>query len=228
MSSDLLVSIILCTRGRAAKLQQTLEGFGKIRIAPGWKAELLVVDNGSTDNTATVVRNTKLRNMPVRYLYEAKKGKSNALNAGLAHGQGEIILIADDDVSPAEDWAGSAGLIGSETSKKFHGEGFDVFGIDNDMRARFFGADASTAGTRARLQTSLANYRHEDLDIRDAGRVEALFSRLGTAVKVVIHTAAQPFARLGGTRSGHRLPSECPWHLDAAVQACRKGRSHGV
>ena len=87
---------------------------------------------------------------------------------------------------------GSAGLIGSETCKKFHEENFDVVGIDNDMRARFFGAAASTAGTRGRLQVSLENYRHEDLDIRDAGRVEALFARLGTAVKVVIHTAAQP------------------------------------
>ena len=67
-----------------------------------------------------------------------------------------------------------------------------MVGIDNDIRARFFGAAASTAGTRGRLQVSLENYRHEDLDIRDAGRVEALFARLGTAVKVVIHTAAQP------------------------------------
>ena len=46
---------------------------------------------------------------------------------------------------------GSAGLIGSETSKKFHRENFHVVGIDNDMRARFFGAAASTAGTRGRL-----------------------------------------------------------------------------
>ena len=88
--------------------------------------------------------------------------------------------------------SGSAGLIGSETSKKFHAENFDVVGIDNDMRARFFGSDASTSGTRALLQVSLENYRHEDLDIRDVDRVDALFGRLGTAVKVVVHTAAQP------------------------------------
>jgi CDP-paratose 2-epimerase len=87
---------------------------------------------------------------------------------------------------------GSAGLIGSETCKKFHAEGFEVVGIDNDMRARFFGAEASTAGTRAQLQTSLKNYQHEDLDIRDTQQVDALFGRLGSDVKVVIHTAAQP------------------------------------
>ena len=87
---------------------------------------------------------------------------------------------------------GSAGLIGSETCKKFHAEQLDVVGIDNDMRARFFGADASTAKTRRLLEASLERYRHEDLDIRDAGKVDALFARLGPAIKVVVHTAAQP------------------------------------
>jgi CDP-paratose 2-epimerase len=87
---------------------------------------------------------------------------------------------------------GSAGLIGSETCKKFHDEQFDVVGIDNDMRARFFGADASTAKTRARLQESLPRYRHEDLDIRDRAGIDALFRRIGSSIKVVVHTAAQP------------------------------------
>jgi len=87
---------------------------------------------------------------------------------------------------------GSAGLIGSETCKRFHAEGFDVVGIDNDMRARFFGPEASTAATRGRLQASLKNYKHEDLDIRDRDGIEALFRRLGSDIKVVIHTAAQP------------------------------------
>ncbi len=87
---------------------------------------------------------------------------------------------------------GSAGLIGSETSKKFHAEGLDVVGVDNDMRARFFGADASTMDTRKRLQVCLKNYAHEDLDIRDNDRVDSLFRRLGGQVKVIVHTAAQP------------------------------------
>ena len=87
---------------------------------------------------------------------------------------------------------GSAGLIGSETCKKFHGEGFDVVGVDNDMRARFFGPEASTAGTRSQLQASLKNYRHEELDIRDMAGIEALFKRLGDNIKCVVHTAAQP------------------------------------
>ncbi len=87
---------------------------------------------------------------------------------------------------------GSAGLIGSGACQKFHAEGFDVIGIDNDMRATFFGADASTIPTRQRLEASLRRYAHHNIDIRDRDAVEALFRRLGSAVKVVIHTAAQP------------------------------------
>ncbi len=87
---------------------------------------------------------------------------------------------------------GSAGLIGSETCKKFHAEGFEVLGIDNDMRSRFFGPEASTKGTKQRLQAALNKYHHQDLDIRDTAKVEELFSKHGSAVKVIIHTAAQP------------------------------------
>src|SRR5262245_5936981 len=87
---------------------------------------------------------------------------------------------------------GSAGLIGSEASRGFHAEGFDIVGLDNDMRARFFGPEASTSRTRDRLLATLKNYRHQDLDIRDQAGLDALFQRLGKDVKVIIHAAAQP------------------------------------
>jgi CDP-paratose 2-epimerase len=60
------------------------------------------------------------------------------------------------------------------------------------MRARFFGAEASTALTRTKLEKSLENYRHEAVDIRDNTAVNAVFAKLGTSIKVVVHTAAQP------------------------------------
>ena len=104
MPSDLSVSIILCTRDRAAGLKQTLEALGKVRIPSGWKAEVLVVDNGSTDGTATVARNAKLQNLEARYFYEPQKGKGHALNAGLAQARGEIILTTDDDVVVPKEW----------------------------------------------------------------------------------------------------------------------------
>jgi len=87
---------------------------------------------------------------------------------------------------------GSGGLIGSETCKRFHAEGFDVVGVDNDLRAYFFGKEASTSGTRAKLEAALPRYRHESLDIRDREGVEAMVRKLGAALDVVVHTAAQP------------------------------------
>jgi CDP-paratose 2-epimerase len=87
---------------------------------------------------------------------------------------------------------GSSGLIGSETCKRFHAEGFDIVGVDNDLRSYFFGKEASTAGTRAQLEATLPRYRHVPLDIRDREGVEALVQKLGASLALVVHTAAQP------------------------------------
>lgn len=87
---------------------------------------------------------------------------------------------------------GSAGLIGAETARLFAGRGFDVVGIDNDMRKSFFGAEASTLSSRRALETSLKGYRHVDADIRDKRAMEEVFSRHAGAIAVVVHAAAQP------------------------------------
>jgi CDP-paratose 2-epimerase len=87
---------------------------------------------------------------------------------------------------------GSAGLIGSEAAAFFAGQGLEVVGIDNDMRRYFFGAEASTAATRARLERQLRGYSHSAADIRDGEAIQALFARYGRAIKLVLHTAAQP------------------------------------
>lgn len=87
---------------------------------------------------------------------------------------------------------GSAGLIGSETTKWFHEQGFDVIGIDNDMRAWFFGEQASTTPTRQKLESSLNRYRHHNIDIRNADALRDLFAKYGKDIKIIVHTAAQP------------------------------------
>ena len=87
---------------------------------------------------------------------------------------------------------GSAGLIGAESVRFFAAEGFDIVGIDNDMRRVFFGPEASTAWSRRRLETEIKNYRHIDGDIRNAELLDTVFARYGTAIAAVIHTAAQP------------------------------------
>ena len=87
---------------------------------------------------------------------------------------------------------GSAGLIGSETVKHFASEGYRVVGIDNDMRSRFFGAEASTQKTRDQLVQNVRDYQHHDLDIRDANGVLELFRQNREGIAAVVHTAAQP------------------------------------
>src|SRR5438067_4075308 len=87
---------------------------------------------------------------------------------------------------------GSSGLIGSETAKRFAQKGLRIVGIDNDMRAEFFGAEASTKSTRDELVKNLRQYEHHDLDIRDAKSISALFAKHRGAIRAVVHTAAQP------------------------------------
>jgi CDP-paratose 2-epimerase len=87
---------------------------------------------------------------------------------------------------------GSSGLIGSETARFFHAQGFDVVGVDNDMRAYFFGAEASTKWNTRQLNTALPRFRHCALDIRDGERVNSLFAEYGRSIALVVHCAAQP------------------------------------
>src|SRR4051812_1668246 len=88
---------------------------------------------------------------------------------------------------------GSGGLIGSESVAHFVRAGHDVVGIENDMRAVFFGPEASTAHTTQRLLSEFPReFRVEALDIRDAEGVLRVFERVGSDLAAVIHTAAQP------------------------------------
>ena len=87
---------------------------------------------------------------------------------------------------------GSAGLVGSESVCFFANKGFQVVGVDNDMRKVFFGEYASTAWNRDQLKEIVPNYVHYSIDIRDQKAVESLFQRYNKDIKLIIHTAAQP------------------------------------
>src|SRR6266581_9044426 len=87
---------------------------------------------------------------------------------------------------------GSAGLIGSETVKRFARDGARVVGIDNDMRSQFFGVEASTKKIRDELISNVRGYEHHDLDIRDSSGVTKLFKERGGNIEAVVHTASQP------------------------------------
>ena len=87
---------------------------------------------------------------------------------------------------------GSSGLIGSETAKFFHEQGFDVVGLDNNMRAYFFGEDASVEWNTQHLAALLPRFRHHSIDVRDGSSVDSLFKQFGDDIALVVHCAAQP------------------------------------
>lgn len=87
---------------------------------------------------------------------------------------------------------GSGGLIGSE-SVSFLSDKFDlVVGIDNNLRAYFFGGSASTDWNVSRIQEQFSNYRHYNVDIRDYEKLGDIFKEYNTDISLIIHTAAQP------------------------------------
>ncbi len=88
---------------------------------------------------------------------------------------------------------GSGGLIGSESVRHFAESGYDVVGLENDMRARFFGPDASTARTSRRLLRQYpGQFRLLDLDVRDADGVTNVIRKHAKELVLLVHAAAQP------------------------------------
>jgi CDP-paratose 2-epimerase len=100
---------------------------------------------------------------------------------------------------------GSSGLIGSESAAYYAETGWDVIGIDNDMRAEFFGPAGSTIWNRDRLLKKYSGFSSHDIDIRDEEKIAALFKDVSP--DLIIHCAAQPshdwaakdFSRPSGT-----------------------------
>jgi CDP-paratose 2-epimerase len=85
---------------------------------------------------------------------------------------------------------GSGGLIGSECVRLLAGEGWEVVGVDNDNRSRFFGAQGTTRPVVEDLITAFPGYRHVDLSICDRQGVRDLLEH--ERPQFIIHTAAQP------------------------------------
>jgi CDP-paratose 2-epimerase len=86
---------------------------------------------------------------------------------------------------------GSAGLVGSESARFFANKGYQIVGVDNDMRKYFFGDGASTAWNQELLAKDLGEqYQNHIIDIRDRESIENIVKKV--APDIVIHTAAQP------------------------------------
>src|SRR6266446_6480958 len=93
---------------------------------------------------------------------------------------------------------GSSGLIGSEVVDYFCKLGWEVYGVDNNMRADFFGLGGDTRWNQSRLQSTHTHFHHHELDIRDRRGVDALLETLRPAL--IVHTAAQPSHDLAASR----------------------------
>lgn len=93
---------------------------------------------------------------------------------------------------------GSSGLIGSEVVTYFAGAGWQIYGIDNNMRADFFGPQGDTRWNQQRLQSRFKNFRHTELDIRDRNKVLGFMKEIKP--DAIVHTAAQPSHDLAASR----------------------------
>jgi CDP-paratose 2-epimerase len=114
---------------------------------------------------------------------------------------------------------GSAGLIGSEAVEFFDGLGFDVHGVDNNMRADFFGPGGDTTWNRQRLEATCRRYTHHHVDIRDRTAVDDLIRT--TAPELVIHAAAQPSHDLAASRPFDDFDVNAGGTLNL-LEACRR------
>jgi glycosyltransferase involved in cell wall biosynthesis len=100
------LTLAIPTHNRAATLRETLASVAALAIPAGVDADCIVVDNGSTDDTAdtieTFARDASLR---VRRVFEARLGSSFARNRAVAETASDYIFFIDDDVIVERDWA---------------------------------------------------------------------------------------------------------------------------
>jgi CDP-paratose 2-epimerase len=120
---------------------------------------------------------------------------------------------------------GSSGLIGSEAVVFFDEMGFRVTGIDNNMRADFFGPQGDTTPNRRRLETHCTNFQHIELDIRDRKRVDDLFAQF--RFDLIIHAAAQPSHDLAAKRPFDDFDVNAVGTLNL-LEACRRHAPEAV
>ena len=97
-----MMSVLMATHNGADTIERTLTAMSRLDPPEGgWK--LVVVNNASTDATGALVRKWRDR-LPLEYLVEPRLGKAKAINTALAHAEGDLIVMTDDDVLPDRNW----------------------------------------------------------------------------------------------------------------------------
>lgn len=101
MMNNIQISVVVATLNRAGLLVRLLNGLSSQIKAPPF--EVIIGDNGSTDDTPSVVENARA-SLRIHFVREEHPGKSRALNTALKSAQGQLIVFTDDDVRPDPDW----------------------------------------------------------------------------------------------------------------------------
>lgn len=97
-----MLTVMMASRNGAGWIGQCLDSFCALETPPGGY-KLVIIDNASTDGTSDIVRAYRDR-LPVTLLFQPKPGKNRALNLGLEHIAGDLVVFTDDDVIAAPDW----------------------------------------------------------------------------------------------------------------------------
>lgn len=119
------ISVVVAAYNSKRTIGETIEAL----LSQDWpknKLEIIVVDDGSTDKTAEIVKN-----YPVKYLYQENKGPATARNYGWRSARGEIICFTDSDCVPEKEWISK--IINRYTSDDIAGVGgsYDIINSDN-------------------------------------------------------------------------------------------------
>ena len=114
----MFVSVVVATRNRHVLLGRTLAALARQRW-PRERMDVIVADNGSTDETRAVVDAARVDGLPVRYVFVAQPGKSHAVNAALRLTRGDLIALTDDDVQPDPEWLDGLVRAVAETDADF-------------------------------------------------------------------------------------------------------------
>ena len=209
--SALAATVLICTRDRAKSLRVTLVSLANLQIAQGIAWELVIVDNGSSDETASVVQEFVDR-LPIRRAWEPNAGLSNARNRGIAEAAGRYIVWTDDDVEVNPDWlAGYLQLFADHPAAVVFG-GRSVPRFEEPVVPWF------AAGSR---------HLSDLLAVRDFGDREAPLSRTGDLLPFGLNYAVRadvqrqfPYDPELGVAPGRRRSGE---EIDAIVRMLDAG-----
>lgn len=125
---DILFSVVICTYNRATLLARALASLAAQTLDPA-RFEVVVVDNGSSDNTAAVTARYATGRMAVHYVYEHRRGLAHARNSGWQSARGAYVAFTDDDCILPPGWLATAERIAQTQPEVFGGPYLAYFDI---------------------------------------------------------------------------------------------------